>query len=74
MTEVIVIVHAAEPNDDAGVVIALCGESGFIRDDAEIIPESFDFAAPDSLYVDCEGCLAAAAHPKRLAAALKVPS
>jgi hypothetical protein len=72
MTETIAIVHEADPPEEANVVIALCGESGFILDDFSLTPKSFDYAFPGSPYIDCEQCLAAGAIKRRLAAQRKV--
>lgn len=74
MTEAFVIVHEADPPVDANVVIALCGESGFIREDYTLTPKSFDFAHPGSPYIDCAECLMARAVKKRLATERKVPA
>ncbi len=51
------IVHAAAPVEGQDVVIAFCGAVGYILEDASLTPADFDFAAPDSKYVDCVACI-----------------
>lgn len=68
----VAIVHEADPPEKANVVVALCGEPGFILEDCSLTPKSFDYAFPGSPYIDCEQCLAAGAAKKRLAVARKI--
>lgn len=73
MTEfTVAVVHEADPPEEANVVVALCGESGFILEDGSLTPKNFDYAFPGSPYIDCAGCLAAGAAKKRRAAERKV--
>jgi hypothetical protein len=72
MTGTIAIVHEADPPEEANVVIALCGESGFILEDCSLTPKSFDYAFPGSPHIDCAECLAAGAAKKRLATERKI--
>lgn len=51
------VIHAADPPEEAGLVIAACGAVGYILPDATLTPDTFNFAAPWSPVVDCLDCL-----------------